>query len=425
MDQNPDEHRLPPQYSPAIAGERTPSRGQLDRFCAEVLADASLPARLRTSHDTDRFIALVLDIARDRGFHLNAESVRGAMRDRLLGLQGLIESPASRAPLPPPGWLPIRASWQRNQLNVHWAYFGAQRLRDPFYEGDVQRCLLKPFNRLFGYTTPITELAGWPAARQGLPPSGFIFHMSRCGSTLVSQMLAALDRNIVVSEASPIDAVVQARNVRPDLADDRQELWLAGIIDVLGQPRCGGEREYFIKLDSWHSLALPLFRRAFPSVPWIFLYRDPVEVLVSQLKMRGTQTISGALSENVLRLEHAYQPQMTEDYVARVLAKVCEPVARHYSEGGGLLVNYNELPDALWTRILPHFGAACGETDRAAMAAVARYDAKAPSFEFTRDGEAKQNAARAATRAAAAVHLGDLYCRLETLRLGDKKPKNL
>ena len=41
--------------------------------------------------------------------------------------------------------------------------------------------------------------------------------MSRCGSTLVSQMLAALPQNIVISEAAPIDAVVQLNRAQPDL----------------------------------------------------------------------------------------------------------------------------------------------------------------------------------------------------------------
>ena len=64
------------------------------------------------------------------------------------------------------------------------------------------------------------------------------------------------------------------------------------MVAAFGRRRGGRERHYFIKLDSWHTLALPLFRRAFPSVPWVFLYRDPVEVLVSQMRQRGAQTVA-------------------------------------------------------------------------------------------------------------------------------------
>ena len=49
---------------------------------------------------------------------------------------------------------------------------------------------------------------------------------------------------------------------------------------------------------------------------------------------------------------------------------------------------------------------------------AARHDAKTPSLKFAPDTEAKQREATAATRAVADERLGDLYRRLETLRLG-------
>jgi hypothetical protein len=389
---------------------------QLDAFCALVLEDPSLQQALRQSAGADEFIAALLEAAHQRGFPLAAADVRAAMHERALGIDNLVENEVKATPLPPDGWLPIRASWQGGELYAHWAYFGERRLRDPFFEGDVRGCLYAPFNRLFRYVTPIETLAAWLKTRPHLQPSGFIFHMSRCGSTLVSQMLAALPANIVVSEASPIDTVVQARRWRPDLSEDRQAHWLTSIIGALGQKRFADERRYFVKLDCWHTLALPLFRRAFPAVPWVFLYRDPVEVLVSQLHVPGTQILPGGIGPNLYGIERTYGPGTAEDYYARVLAKVTEPAVAQYSEGGGLLVNYRQLPDALFTAILPHFSVACGEAERAAMTQAARYDAKAPGFEFEPDSGAKQQAATPIARAAADRWLGELYGRLEALR---------
>jgi hypothetical protein len=269
---------------------------------------------------------------------------------------------------------------------------------------------------LFRYVTPIEKLAAWLNARPHLQPDGFIFHMSRCGSTLVSQMLAALPSNLVVSEASPIDTVVQASHWWPDLDEQRHAAWLNAIVGALGQRRGGDERRYFIKLDSWHTLALPLFRRAFPAVPWVFLYRDPVEVLASQVSQPGSQMLPRGIGPDLHGIERSYGPGAAEDYYARVLAKVCEPVLRHYGRGGGLLVNYRELPQALFTAILPHFGVACDQADRAAMTAATRYDAKTPGVTFAPDSEAKQRGASAAIRAAAERWLRDPYGRLEALR---------
>jgi hypothetical protein len=265
--------------------------------------------------------------------------------------------------------------------------------------------------------TPISRLSEWLAAHPHLRPSGLIFHMSRCGSTLVSQMLAALPTNIVVSEAPPIDAIVQGYRLMPDAVEERYADWLAALAGVLGHRRSGNERHFFIKLDSWHTVALQLFRRAFPGVPWMFLYRDPVEVLVSQLQMPGIQMLPDGIGPQLYGIERSYRDDAAEDYYARILAKVCEPVVRNVSDGG-LLVNYRQLPEAVWTAILPHFGVDCSEGEREVMAAAARYDAKTPGIEFAADSAAKQQGASEAARNAAERWLGDLYRRLETLRAG-------
>ena len=153
---------------------------------------------------------------------------------------------------------------------VDWRYTAGVQFDDPFFVQTVERCLADPFNLLFHHETSIDELGRSAARHPGLPPAGFIFHLSRCGSTLVSQMLAALPQHLVVSEAAPIDTVLQSA----------QPEWLQWIVGALGQPRNDGQRRMFVKFDAWATRHLSVIRQAFPTVPWIFLYRDPVEVLV-------------------------------------------------------------------------------------------------------------------------------------------------
>jgi hypothetical protein len=395
---------------------RATSERQIDLFCDRARADPSLQARLRQCDELEQFIGLATIAARDCGLALGPDDVRAAMRVRLPGSDGLLDSADRETDLPPQGWLPSGTFWRDGRLFVQWTFFGEERLTEPFFEGSVQRRMSKPFNRFIRYATSIDKLAEWLRRHPPLPPSGFIFHMSRCGSTLVAQMLAALSHNIVVSEASPIDAVVRARHWRPDLSDDTQAAWLTWVIGALGQARAG-ERNYFIKLDCWHTAQLPLFARAFPDVPWIFLYRDPVEVLVSQLRMPGIHMIPGMLAASLFAIEPTESARGPENYRARVLAQLCAPVLAHYGNGKSLLINYRQLPQALWTKILPHFGIECVEQDRSLMAATARYDAKTPNFEFTPDTEAKQREATALIRNAANERLGEIYQRLEELRI--------
>src|ERR1700692_3945577 len=114
---------------------------QLEAFSALVLEDPSLQQALRGFAGADEFIAALLDAARERGLPLAAQDVRAAMYERALGIDNLVRSELKATPLPPDGWLPIRASWQGSELYVHWTYFGERPLRDPVFGGGVRACL--------------------------------------------------------------------------------------------------------------------------------------------------------------------------------------------------------------------------------------------------------------------------------------------
>jgi hypothetical protein len=387
----------------------------LEQFRALMEADLALQQRLAEPDDPAAFIALVVDSARDRGLSLAPEQVASAIAASRQVSAAEVGYGVARSP--PKGWLPMRCQWHDGQLHLEWSYLGSRRLREPFFEDTAARCLAKPFNRLFRYSTPIEALPRWLGQHPGLPPTGFIFHMSRCGSTLLSQMLAVIADNIVVSEASPIDAVVQARRIRPDMSEEQHAAWLRWMIGVLGQPRSGAERHFFVKLDSWHILALPLFRQAFPTVPWIFLYRDPVEVLASQLGRRGMHMVPGFVGRDLLGLDASVAALPAEAYCAEVLGRICDGALKQYAPGAALLVNYRQLPAAVWSEVLPHFGIRCSERDHAAMADTARYDAKNPEQPFIGESAARQASATDRIRFAAR-QLGERHARLEALRAG-------
>jgi hypothetical protein len=234
--------------------------------------------------------------------------------------------------------------------------------------------------------------------------------MSRCGSTLVSQMLAALPDTIAVSEPAPLDIIV--RMAADGAGDSRGLSALRAMVAALGRAGSGGGRRFVLKLDSWQTLMLPVFRAAFPSVPWVFLYRDPVEVLVSL-----TLTPSVQFMANVPH-HHGIDTQAgasVEEHVARILERICATAADRASDGG-LLVNHSQLPGAIGP-ILAHFGIVPDEEGLAAIARTARRDAKSPWREHVADSQSKQSSASPAVRAAVERHLALPYRRLEALRL--------
>ena len=112
--------------------------------------------------------------------------------------------------IPLDGWVPIRLFWQGPEPMVEWCYLGRQRFTHPFFDSTIQLALQSPFNSLFRHHTTMATLADWFQRSPGMKPSGFVFHMSRCGSTVVSQMLASMPENVVISEAGPIDALARA-----------------------------------------------------------------------------------------------------------------------------------------------------------------------------------------------------------------------
>lgn len=313
----------------------------------------------------------------------------------------------------------MRVYFRPTGLMVDWCHLGQRRLTEPFFEQTVQQCLNHPADLLFRHQTTVEFLGELAAAQSGLAPAGFIFHMSRCGSTLVSQMLAALPRNIVISEAPPIDEILRLRFQDPQAAEQWRIARLRWLVSVLGRQRHPEQQHVFIKFDCWHALFLPLIRRAFPQVPWIFLYRDPVEVLVSHENHRGAQMIPGMLDPAMFGWDMATLGQMSmEEYGARVLAKICEAALAEIRDGSGKLVNYRQLP-SIWPALMQHWKLNFSPEEMGRMLDAAKLNAKNPVLPFEDDTKEKNERATGKIRDLARQWLEPVYQELEKQRRGN------
>jgi len=287
------------------------------------------------------------------------------------------------------GWLPIYTYWSGDRFLVDWCYTGGQRFTDPFFGDTVDRLCGDLAVRLFRHQTGMEAAQEWNECSPGLAPSGFLFHMSRCGSTLVSQMLAAAPRNRVLSEPTALNGLFRAALLRPGIPRATLVDWLRTVVGAMGRP-LEGESRYFLKLDCWHVLALPLIVEAFPETPWIFLHRDPAEVLVSQMKLPGAWTVPSVLEPEVFGMK----PEETRgmpmlEYRARLLAAIGTAALRHRKCGRGRLVNYQELPGWVSASLPGHFHLAFDQAELERMGQAARWDAKTPQMEFSSDRREK------------------------------------
>ena len=315
------------------------------------------------------------------------------------------------------GWTPLHIGWGQSGPVVEWCYTGRRRFTAPFFEQDVAALMAQPFHLLFRRQTSLDVLEQLHAARPGLRPSGFIFHMSRCGSTLISQMLATLPQNIVISEAPPFDFVLHAHLYNPALTADHRIAALQWVVSALAQPDplSPTPQRLFLKFSAWHTLDLALMQKAFPGVPWLFVYREPLEVMVSNLQTTSSQMLPTPVALALFGLSPAEVAAMSqEEYMARYLARICEAGLEQRQQGR--FVNYRELPEAVWTWLPEYFGVSYGTAELAAIQQAGQFNAKNPGQRFTPDSQSKQQEASALARQMTTQWIEPLYDRLEAAR---------
>jgi hypothetical protein len=319
-------------------------------------------------------------------------------------------------------WTPVRLSIERPQPVIDWCDLRDVRFTEPFFGQTVARWTGDDPPRPLARTglQELVALDGEPS----LDPAGFIFHLSRCGSTLLSRLLATLPGVVVVSEPEPLNALLEAD---PTLVDpDGQVAVLRLLVRALGRVRFGDERRYILKLSSWNIRRFDLFRRAFPGTPWVWVDRDPVEIMASilagppgwmQLQRYPRQ------AEHLFGLDPFEASTMgREEFSARVLNAMCAAVLA--AEGKPLLLEYEDLPDAIWTRVAPFFGLSLDPAQIACMRDEAQFYAKDPvKRPFAADGAAKR-AVPDIVRELAREIVGPNYARLEARRIAQLDREN-
>lgn len=272
--------------------------------------------------------------------------------------------------------------------------------------------------------------AGWraplPAARGVADPAALILHVGRSGSTLVSRALSRLSRCHVLSEPQALNDVLGVDGPWPFLASGEKQVALRQVVDALVRSARPDQDRVILKLTSWNVLHLPLLEAVFPTVPKLFLYRQPEEILVSlRDDPAGWMRRAGDRMQSRLFLgaPAAQMPATPLAFAAQVLGRsftaVADSIERAAREGDWLLTPYDALPDALTTRILPWLGLKLTAAETEALAQGAGIHAKDPAGTrpFAPDGARKRAAVTPEVADLARDLVGGPYERLEGLRL--------
>ena len=216
------------------------------------------------------------------------------------------------------------------------------------------------------------ESAGKPKSIM-IPPTGFVFHESRVGSTLVANLLGTDPFNMVFSESAPPASVLM--NCRGCSHQDQVDRFRD---TVLAMGRSPTHKRVFFKFQSITATAMKIALEAFPDTPWVFIYRDPVQTMMSHMDPdKGGGRNANCLKSKKKPSEKFKEIMTTsgldkmssapkEAVCAAHLNMLCECALEALEEYGtydsdpersrGLLIDYKFLPGAVPTVLLPHFG---------------------------------------------------------------------
>jgi len=107
----------------------------------------------------------------------------------------------------PEGWLPVEIS-ERYAI-VRWMRLGAEPLVEPFFSHVVERLRIRNPPAV-EFETDLFALSGVQAHLPPVAPRAIIFHMSRCGSTLMLNALRAAGARVVApGEPQPVERAMR------------------------------------------------------------------------------------------------------------------------------------------------------------------------------------------------------------------------
>jgi hypothetical protein len=253
--------------------------------------------------------------------------------------------------------------------SIDWGNLGGVRFSDPFFAQTIERWAgCEPSPRLV--RTPLDALFALDEP-PSLDPTALIFHLSRCGSTLLSRLLATHARTLVISEPSPLNQLLMAGPA--ELESEQQIRLVRALIRAFARPRSGEATHYVVKLSSWNIMRLEILRRAFPGAKLIWVQRRPIEIMASILAdppgwmlLRHARE-QAALLFGAAALEVAANgEEQAEPFCARVLAAMLAGACAA-DDAGALLIDYGELPAGIWQRVAPFIGLTLDEQARQRM----------------------------------------------------------
>lgn len=300
------------------------------------------------------------------------------------------------------GWLPVGIGFESSGVTARWLEFRASELVEPFFQQTIRRLRMRrpPVRE---QVSDVKALVDYADGLPSVPPAVVIFHVSRCGSTLLVNALKTGDRVVALSEARPISALSSPVLVRKLAGHDRSLQGRRRLLDSVVQlfaHDSGQAPKVVIKCNAVSVLEISQMRAVWPAVPFVVVIRNPIEVIVSNLAgpaswvrgrhiAPGSQSVFGWSGREVARMSD-------EEYCARGLGCFYEAIGTQIDDRCQL-VDYGDLDPARVRALAEWCGIALPPADSESFARAFAGYAKDPTGQrmFEPDKERKQREASA------------------------------
>ncbi len=309
------------------------------------------------------------------------------------------------------GLLPLELHCDAREIT--WLDFGGMHLRETFLEISAEELLSRNADTLF-VITDLDVLEVPDLYTDALSPAGFIFHVGRCGSTLLAKVLSSLDRHIVIKEAEPVQQLLGVEF--EDVFKNTRARYFQSLLNIYGHRRLPEHERFFAKFSSNHVKRLEMIRGLYPGVPWLFLYRNPYEIIPTSLDgpawfIHNKNSAEGAF-EAGLPIE-AIEVMSDLEFSVRVELSTLR-IAIENTCDHCLFVDYTQLRPENLPGILDFFGLEVSREENDGMVEQFGYYSKrdGESVPFVPDSATKRDKVTVEIREAIEEELWGLYLSL-------------
>ena len=225
-----------------------------------------------------------------------------------------------------------------------------------------------------------------------ITPSGFIYHLSRCGSSIVAQTLSEIHKIRVISEPEIIIKLVNLKKNKI-ITNAELEILLITLVHFWGQNNKGDSYRLIIKFSSLATSIYAYIQKIFRETPSIFIIRNPVEIMVSLINNPSFLIIefNQLLPMSAIRINISVQElenMSIEEYIALLIRQNLLHITRNYDKNT-LLIDHLEIPDVIEPRIVDHFNLISSFNDRIKIHSRIQYHGEDASKKYENDTQWK------------------------------------